>query len=143
MIKWKDLQEFKSHLKTEYPVLFRGIGKSWQDGGMLSCSCGAGWWNLIDTAAKQIEKLGENIQAEQIKETFGGLRFYIQSSEASPENQDKAEIVIRLIENLSFRICEECGAPGTPTRAGGYWIKTLCPSCEEARESKWKKNEDK
>lgn len=58
--------------------------------------------------------------ADQVKEKFGGLRFYHHGGD------DFCDGVLSMAENLSYRICEECGAPG---KVGGKgWIRTLCPT---------------
>lgn len=61
-------------------------------------------------------------RAFQVKEKFGGLRFYMTGIDsADPE-------IARLIaeaEKKSNKICEECGAPGTQNPHRG-WCETLC-----------------
>lgn len=60
--------------------------------------------------------------ARQVKEKFGGLRFYAGGiSSAMREFIDEAE-------KESFRTCEDCGAPGQTYRADG-WILTRCELC--------------
>lgn len=55
---------------------------------------------------------------EQVKEKFGGLRFY-------HVNGDEFVMgAIALAEKMSYTICEECGA-ASKTRGGG-WVRTLC-----------------
>ena len=54
----------------------------------------------------------------QVKEKFGGLRFYV--SDAT----DEVHNYIEFAESMSFRVCEMCGAPGEPRSDG--WTKTLC-----------------
>lgn len=56
--------------------------------------------------------------ASQVKEKFGGLRFYVN------DGDDYVFGAIALAEGLSHTICEECGMPGM-TRGPG-WIRTLC-----------------
>lgn len=56
--------------------------------------------------------------ATQIKEKFGGLRFYYYGGD------DYIRGVVTMAEEMSYRTCEECGAPGTSTESG--WIRTLC-----------------
>lgn len=57
--------------------------------------------------------------ARQVKEKFGGLRFYV-----DPYNNVMGE-VIAFAEGMSMRICEECGKPG---KSGGIgWVKVMCP----------------
>lgn len=61
--------------------------------------------------------------AEQVKEKFGTLRFYVR--EATPEQY----AYITFAEAMSARVCEKCGAPGVQ-RSGG-WVRTLCDLHEE------------
>ncbi len=61
----------------------------------------------------------------QVKEKFGGLRFYVQGS------NDFFDGMICMAEQASYTICEQCGKPGKP-RSGG-WILTLCDECEDGR----------
>jgi len=59
--------------------------------------------------------------ASQVKEKFGGLRFYMTS--ATNEMWD----IISEAEAKSYSICEACGQPGEEYGSG--WINTLCPEC--------------
>jgi hypothetical protein len=56
--------------------------------------------------------------AVQVKEKFGGLRFYVQAA------TDKHYSYISFAESMSYRTCEECGAPGKTYTDG--WHMTLC-----------------
>ena len=56
--------------------------------------------------------------AVQVKEKFGGLRFYVQAA------TDKHYQYISFAESMSYRTCEECGAPGKTYTDG--WHMTLC-----------------
>jgi hypothetical protein len=38
------------------------------------------------------------------------------------------------IQFSSFKICEDCGAPGDPKAWNGFWVKTLCPLCVNMRQ---------
>jgi len=73
---------------------------------------------LIKTLMEKAIAAGWNKEVCQVKEKFGGLRWYING--ASKEVHD----IISKYESVSYHICEECGEPGEQ-RAGG-WIKTLC-----------------
>ena len=65
----------------------------------------------------------------QVKEKFGGLRFYLDSSAT-----EKLHDAIRLAEDESYKTCELCGEPGEPRREG--WIKTLCDKHDEERKQR-------
>ena len=56
--------------------------------------------------------------AVQVKEKFGGLRFYVNHA------IDKHYDYITFAESMSYRTCEECGNPGKTYTNG--WHKTLC-----------------
>jgi len=56
--------------------------------------------------------------AAQVKEKFGGLRFYVNGT------TDKHHNYISFAESMSYRTCEECGAAGKTYTNG--WHTTLC-----------------
>lgn len=56
--------------------------------------------------------------ASQVKEKFGGLRFYVTGA------TDKHYQYISFAESISYHTCEECGAPGKTYTDG--WYTTLC-----------------
>ena len=92
---------------------------------------GPGWLPLIEVLDKKLTMLDPDYRIVQIKEKFGGLRYYIRISEGCT-NTDRMYAVIDAIESLSFRICEDCGRPGEMRgeESKGEWIRTLCDECE-------------
>ena len=86
-----------------------------------------GWYGLIKTLIEKAIAAGWNKEVCQVKEKFGGLRFYING--ASTEVHD----IISKYEKLSYEICEECGDPGE-IRQGG-WIRTLCNECQQKKQN--------
>jgi hypothetical protein len=91
---------------------------------MFGVDCGDGWLDLLDELMTKIEEIRpEGVEIHQIKEKFGGLRFYIGAA------TDEIWQLIDKYENKSFHICERCGAPGERRDTG--WIKTLCDKCDE------------
>jgi hypothetical protein len=130
----KELQE---KLFEKYPVIFRQKDLSKQVTAMCyGISCGDGWYTLIDEMCGNIQNRMENVnrskseeehlicEATQVKEKFGGLRFYVQGSD------DFIDGIIDLAESMSYRICSECGNQSTPQKRRG-WIYTLCNNCRE------------
>lgn len=89
--------------------------------GLFGVEVGVGWTSLIEPLFELCAK--EGVEVVQVKEKFGGLRFYVSNaSEELYKAIDKAE-------TESFHICEHCGAPG---KLGGKgWIKTLCEPCRK------------
>lgn len=56
--------------------------------------------------------------ATQVKEKFGGLRFYVNGA------IDKHWNYIEFAESMSYRTCEVCGTPGKRYTDG--WHQTFC-----------------
>lgn len=79
----------------------------------------SGWYPLIKDLIEDLIKLGWDKQLCQVKEKFGGLRFYINSG------SDEIFKRITLAENKSYEICETCGEKGD-MRTDIGWYRTLC-----------------
>jgi len=100
--------------------------------------CGDGWYDIIASLSAKLETEIRNLpegerssyRAAQVKEKFGGLRFYMTAG------TDEMDVHIRAAESQSFKTCEVCGEPGVP--GGKGWIRTLCPKCCETHRSEGK-----
>ena len=120
----------EDELRTKYPDLLKDV---WFE-------CSDGWFDILDALCGNIENHLESVRRKdpedpllqisisQIKEKFGGLRFYTSFTD------DTISGMIRMAESMSYRVCEMCGNPGR-SRKGG-WIMTLCDSHAEEREKK-------
>ena len=88
------------------------------------CECDDGWLQIIADLIAELIAAGWDKQICQIKEKFGGLRFYINSG--SEEIHD----IISKYESLSYETCEVCGEAGELRKdtgwKGGMWYKTMC-----------------
>jgi hypothetical protein len=74
---------------------------------------------MIDEAKAKLDEETLKVPvASQVKEKFGGLRFYVQAA------TDKHYSYISFAESMSYRTCEECGAPGKTYTDG--WHRTMC-----------------
>jgi len=84
---------------------------------------GDGWFDLLKELILQIkeEKPAPDFEVAQVKEKFGGLRFYAHGG------SDKINAIITFAENLSYKICETCGGRGEANKQG--WISVLCATC--------------
>lgn len=108
-------------LKRKFPNLYRDP--------YLGVSFGPGWYELVYELSEKLEALilklpkleRENCYVVQVKEKWGGLRFYLSSSTTNIHR------LISKTESQSRKICEDCGQPGEP-RDGG-WIRTQCLDC--------------
>lgn len=81
-------------------------------------SVGEGWYGILKSLIEELIEDGWDKQICQVKEKYGGLRFY---TNGGGENHHK---IINKYEEMSRETCEVCGEPGTQ-RSGG-WIQTLC-----------------
>jgi hypothetical protein len=73
---------------------------------------------IDDAKVRMDEEAAKVPVAVQVKEKFGGLRFYVQAA------TDKHYQYISFAESMSYRTCEECGNPGKTYTDG--WHMTLC-----------------
>ncbi len=110
-----------------YSTLVNGIKLTWGFTGRLTNleevkSCvGEGWSLLIENLIVDLDHLGWNGTIMQVKEKFGGLRFYIGSA------TDEIFKRVHQAEEDSYSICEYCSQPGRCTGPG--WLRTLCDKC--------------
>lgn len=119
-------KELVKKLVESYPTLYSEYGER----HFRYIGCGDGWFDLINRLSEKLEPFG--VVALQIKEKFGGLRFYIGA--APSEHFEEIYRYIHEAESKSFEICEDCGAPGF--RRERSWIKTLCDRCNLSGELK-------
>lgn len=91
--------------------------------------CDEGWKGLYAPLIDLCKLYG--VEVMQVKEKFGGLRFYIGPV---PEGVLLSQL-IAAAEAHSYHVCERCGSGQAVTRRGdgSGWTKSLCPSCHTAR----------
>lgn len=127
---------FSQRMEQSYPKMF-----SEPYGGFCVSE---GWWPIIESLCANIQshidwkneqrdrfQRGEGcpqVVVRQIKEKFGGLRFYYDGGDESVAG------MVRMAESWAVHTCEECGKPGK-SRSGG-WIKTLCDEHEVERQKR-------
>ena len=94
---------------------------------IFSC-VGEGWHGILRNLVTAIKKSGEkSISVSQVKEKFGGLRFYTNGN-----NTCTVDTLITNAEIASCRTCETCGNPGSIRGKG--WVTCMCDDCEEGNE---------
>jgi len=79
---------------------------------------GEGWYSLIKSLIEELISAGWNKEVSQVKEKFGGLRFYIGGA------TEECYEIISKYEQQSYLICEVCGEEGKLIQDG--WWRTLC-----------------
>ena len=122
-------------LKAKYSM-FDGISP-------YNFEVGEGWREIIETLCKDLDDLHiPNMKVVQIKEKFGGLRFYT-STHSTPEeytNFPKEHLMLlekmykltSVAEEKSTTVCETCGNPGSGVTIKG-WMSTLCLACRKRK----------
>lgn len=110
--------------------LFADFPNLYSQGLLDGCfRCDDGWEPLIRELSARLEPIVAaqprdddfHMAADQVKEKFGGLRFYMTCS------TEEVEEIIREYEGRSYKTCEVCGAPGMVKGIrGGRWVKAVC-----------------
>ena len=152
--------ELEQQLIEKYPFLSRDIDDKDENGRInnlyvaFGFETGSGWFSLIDSLCGEIVAVYEkhgipiDVRPAQIKEKFGGLRFYWcrENQEKSVHaidflgngtirfQQDDSDLdkeigeVVDKWEDISYTVCERCGQPGE-LRKDLRWIRVLCSDC--------------
>jgi len=121
-------------LAKKHPLVFANMSEAtWSD-------IPDGWMNLVDELCSKLTPLlvesyakyplNEDeymigITIDQIKEKFGGLRFYCSFLTEDSDLWDKATVIIDEYERKSYDICQITGKHGT-LRSKQMPIVTLC-----------------
>ena len=139
-----EYEVFARSMEEKYPKMLAG-----KYGGF---AIGKGWWVIVDALMGQIQwhidnsiknnkwdlendktnvrPIIQQVTVEQIKEKFGGLRFYYQGGD------EYIHGLVSMAESWAGIACEECGGIGEG-RSGG-WIRTLCDKHEAEHQEKIK-----
>jgi hypothetical protein len=139
-----EYEVFAKSMEEKYPKMLAG-----KYGGF---AIGKGWWIIIDKLMGQIQwhidgsiknnkwdlendktnvrPIIQQVTVEQIKEKFGGLRFYYQGGD------EYIHGLVSMAESWAGIACEECGGIGE--RRSGGWIRTLCDKHEAEHQEKLK-----
>lgn len=125
-----DYEQFAKSMEEKFPKMFASkyggfaVGKGWYP--VLEILC-ANIQQHIDWANREKEVCPQ-VVVEQIKEKFGGLRFYYQGGD------EQIHGMVRMAEAWAGTACEECGGIGK--RRGGGWVRTLCDVHEAERQAR-------
>ena len=129
--------ELQKQLFDKYPDLFKEKDLPPSQSNMcFGFECDGGWFNLIDTLCSLIQneqtyRLNQKdsnyspVRVNQVKEKFGGLRFYYTGG------NDIIAGLVAFAEAMSMQICEICGDKGE-TDWKKPWVKTLCEKHKKA-----------
>jgi hypothetical protein len=136
-------EAFSKRMEETYPKMFA------ESYGGFAVSMG--WWPIIESLCANIQahidwshknrewQVNNNkpvtdvvpqVVVAQIKEKFGGLRFYYDGGD------DQISGMVRMAEAWAGTACEDCGAVGK--RRSGGWIRTLCDVHEAEHQERLK-----
>jgi hypothetical protein len=120
-------KELEQRLVERWPTWFNTKGEFRHTAMVRGFEHDDGWFDLLWRLCEELEPMVAAFQQEsgfqfevlQVKEKFGGLRFYVNC-----RGNDAIRQRIGIAADESFHTCEVCGQPGTLRE--GRWIKTLC-----------------
>jgi hypothetical protein len=97
------------------------------DRNAMMLSTDAGWDVIIAQTDARLAELDPDYVVEQVKEKFGGLRFYYRPSSPDPAIQATMQSVVAEAEAKAARTCEISGRDdGVLGRWRGHnWLRTL------------------
>ena len=123
-------------LIEDYPSVFKDMEST------SNYSLPSGWYLLVDKLCSDLsvlldeehKKTKENPEEPlfmllQIKEKFGGLRFYYMMNTENDTLYQEIRKLIDIAEDASYNICEITGKPGKLCRSGMHYHTF----CEELR----------
>ena len=120
----KDLEQ---RLVEQWPTWFNTGGDFRHTAMTRGFEHGDGWFEILWRLCVDLEPLvtemeragGRQFEVLQVKDKFGGLRFYVNCRRNEAIRQR-----IGIAADESFHTCEVCGQPGELREE--RWIRTLC-----------------
>jgi len=98
--------------------------------------CGAGWKDIVDRTHEKLKYIDPDYTIFQIKEKFGGLRYYFDTSlEYGSTPHNIMNDIVSAAEFEASNTCEMCGTSGrikeVELRVDHYWYYTYCKECSD------------
>ena len=127
-------EELQNRLFNSWPEIFRDVGRPPTESLMaFGIDTDDGWFVLLDVLCRVLTEHAETLgqfpaAAAQIKEKFGGLRYYTNGGDDRWSHG-----AIQFADYASYRICEVSGMPGRIAKRYG-WYKTLSPEIAHREE---------
>lgn len=119
---------------TKYPKIFEdyqgnpgkvnwyGVPNGWLPIINKLCGCVQSYINNHVSYTKDGEYKPQQVKCSQMKEKFGGLRFYTDG------HDEVIEGIIKMAEYLCDETCQDCGSEEDLGTTSG-WISILCRTC--------------
>jgi len=95
----------------------------------ISFDINLGWLPLVINLHKSIFELDPNYELVQVKEKFGGLRYYVNTYSMYTDIGKQIHQLIDIAEETSLTICELCANPGSLRSKTYFPLKTYCDNC--------------
>jgi len=125
-------------LISDYPIVFKHLDQT------VCHNLPAGWYKIMDKLCSELTPILEEALEEspetpeeplfsvlQVKEKFGGLRFYYMMNTKNDELYKKIQSLVDNAEDASYSTCQVTGKLGALSKSGSHYM-TLC---EESRAS--------
>jgi hypothetical protein len=131
-------EENTKYLFAKFPDLYRQHSLPMTQTAMCwGFSHGDGWFNIIRELSIKLShyarKNNLKIEASQVKEKFGGLRFYLDY------NDKVTDKLVEEAEKACSKTCEVCGSTNNVTTSGKCWVITRCEECRKKDQDDSKK----
>jgi len=154
---WQTEEDWDAHLRGQVPAdaadpegLLR-ILRRFRPFEWATLGVGRGWDELIIKLNDDLAAIDPGYVVDQVKEKFGGLRYYATPSSGESEVRIDTMLpdgtrqssfrrvpgspeffsLIGEAEERSYGICEDCGAPGGLALSKNGWEYTSCRACAE------------
>jgi hypothetical protein len=116
------------HVSEDEPeITFDDLDKE----SSLGAYVGPGWQPIILALNKICKKLDSGHKIVQIKEKFGGLRYYYYSSgDLEDDVSESIYTLVSFVETICYLMCENCGSTQNVSTEG-QWLKTKCDNCQK------------
>jgi len=119
-------------LIEQYPIVFKHLDKTGYH------NLPAGWYKIVDRLCSELSTiLEEALEANpenpeeplfsvlQVKEKFGGLRFYYMMNTKDDELYRRIQTAVDTTEDTSYSTCQITGNIGVLCKDGSHYM-TLC-----------------
>jgi hypothetical protein len=119
-------------LISNYPIVFKHLDKT------ISHNLPAGWYKIVDKLCSELTPILEEALEEspetpeeplfsvlQVKEKFGGLRFYYMMNTKDDELYRRIQTAVDNAEDTSYSTCQITGNIGVLCKDGSHFM-TLC-----------------
>jgi hypothetical protein len=105
------------------------LTETFYDRGAFDVSFPKGWAKILHDLHNALLFVDPEYKVRQVKEKFGGLRFYADFSDMDAPRRTCVAWLVNWAEYVSYRTCEACGEPGSQYRSRYGWYRTACSSC--------------